>query len=104
MNMICPSLRSQIICHEFYDMVWHYDEFSFDQRCLDETMQVLKVEFTAPGFNATTQNKLNTLIYFIAKGVIEVTKTLEGTEQLYVDTIKSGAMFGEVSAIMGSRA
>lgn len=47
-------------------------------------MGLLKCEYTEPGFNATTQFKYNTIIYFLARGNVDVFKSQEGTEQIHV--------------------
>jgi hypothetical protein len=52
------------------------------------TLEMLKIEFASPGYRPLKQNVFNKTIYFVGKGFINMYKTIDGTQQLFMDTIE----------------
>lgn len=103
LRQISPSLKQKVIEYEFYDVVWQQRVFRYEQKVTDAVVSLLLVNFQFPGYVPLKQNELNRNIYFLAQGWIDIEATVDGTANLWVQSIRTEKMFGELTCVMGCR-
>ena len=103
MKLLSPSIKARVIRHEFYSVVKRQPMFGFDERVTAAVLDKLSLNLNKPDFQVAVQGEYPDEMFFLVRGNCDVFKQLTGSTPLFVNTIKSGAMFGEIAAVLNCR-
>ena len=103
MKLLSPSIKARVIKHEFYTVVKRQPMFGFDERITAAVLEKLSLNLYRPDHKVAVQGESPDEMFFLVRGNCDVFKILTTATPLYVTTIKPGAMFGEVAAVLNCR-
>jgi len=77
MKLLSPSIKAQVINHEFYDIVKRQDVFGFDERITQAVLEKISLTLYKPDEKVTIQGKFPSSLFFLCRGYCEVYKTFD---------------------------
>ena len=103
MRLLSPSIKAQVIHHEFFEVVSSQDVFCFDKNLVPAVLDKLSLSLYKPDEKICEQSSSPKSLFFLCRGHCEVYKYFDSVTELFLCNLDPGAMFGEIAAVLGCK-
>ena len=100
MKLLSPSIKSQVIRHEFFEVVSNQKMFGFDANITDDVLEKLSLNLYKPDEIVCEQGTYPDEMYFLCRGTCDIFKVFDQEQPYFVGCLEAGSMFGEIAAVM----
>ena len=104
MKLLSPSIKAEVIKHEFYDVVEAQKMFGGkNEDIINDVLEKLSLNLYKPDESICTQGEYPKEMFFLCRGNADVYKTFDSAQPYFIASLEAGKMFGEIAAVLQCR-